>query len=341
MPYGDAVMSITPENGLPSSRMTLMVRKITYEAFGICSYELVDPSGASLPPASAGSHIDVYLDDGTSRQYSLCNDPADQHRYVIAVLREEWGRGGSKKIHDAFRVKQEIEVGLPRNNFALSPDASRHILIAGGIGVTPLKAMAHQLNAAGMDYEFHYCAKSPRHAAFITEMLQELDPKKVRFHFDGGNPVDGLDISSLLSEQAPGSHVYFCGPPGFMAACQSAAAHWQSGTVHSEHFKAPAPSRLAHDTGTPVSDDREFSVQIASTGLIFGIPANRSIAQVLADAAIQVETSCEAGLCGACKVNYLEGDVDHRDFILSEEEKKQCLTTCVSRAKSAILVLNL
>jgi ferredoxin-NADP reductase len=336
-------MSTLFQAGSSSSRLKLMIRQIAYEAVGVRSYELVDPSGDSLPRFTAGSHVDVYLEDGTTRQYSLCNDPSESHRYVIGVLREEWGRGGSKAIHQSFQVQQTVEIGVPRNNFRLAPDASKHILIGGGIGVTPLKAMAHQLQGNGQNYELHYCAKTPEHAAFVKELQDHFDPKRVSFHFDGGNPVDGLDITALLRDQPDGAHVYYCGPEGFMGACEKAAAHWRVGTVHCEHFKAPTPAKPA---GAAVEEatqpgDIEFSVQVASTGLVFGVPMNRSIVQVLGEANVRVETSCEAGLCGSCKVGYLEGDVDHRDFILSDEEHQQCLTACVSRAKSPLLVLDL
>ncbi|CAL8480825.1 2Fe-2S iron-sulfur cluster-binding protein [Caballeronia sp. S22] len=327
-----------------ASRLKLMIRQVAYEAVGVRSYELVDPTGEDLPPVTPGSHIDLHLEDGTVRQYSLCNDPSERHRYVIAVLKEEWGRGGSKAVHQNFHVEHTVDVGVPRNSFALDPQATKHILIAGGIGVTPLKAMAHQLQANGADYELHYCAKTPAHAAFSRELLDRLDSDMVSLHFDGGNPVDGLNITDLLHEQPDGAHLYYCGPEGFMAACDKAASHWRPGTVHFEHFKAPSPSKSVVDSAlSPVAQpgEAEFSIQIASTGLVFEVPENRTIAQVLADANIPIETSCEAGLCGACKIGYVEGEVDHRDFILSDEEHQGCLTACISRAKTPLLVLDL
>ncbi|MBF5007116.1 PDR/VanB family oxidoreductase [Diaphorobacter caeni] len=338
-------MSTSSQGAASSSRLKLLIRSITYEATGIRSYELVDPAGEPLPPVEAGSHIDIHVPNGPTRQYSLCNDPSERHRYVIAVLRDEWGRGGSKAIHDQLQVEQIVEVSRPRNNFSLVSGARKHILVAGGIGVTPLKAMAHQLQIDGEDYQLHYCAKTEAHAAFFKELQTELDPARIAFHFDRGNPVDGLDIQALLKVQPEGAHLYFCGPGGFMAACEKASVHWDAGTVHSEHFKAPVPPPASPEALAQAhqgqSGDAEFSVKLASTGAVYGVPADRSIVQVLAEAGVAVETSCEAGLCGACKVGYLEGEVQHNDFILSDDERRTCLTACVSRATSSVLVLDL
>lgn len=332
------------DSGATPLRLLLLVRQVTYEAVGVRSYELVDPAGAPLPPVSAGAHLDVYLGNGMTRQYSLCNDPTERHRYVIAVLHDEYGRGGSKHIHEKFQVQDLVTVGFPRNNFQLSSEARKHLLIAGGIGVTPMKAMAHQLATADGEYELHYCAKGPEFAAFRSDFERMFKPGRVFFHFDGGNHVDGLNIASLLREQPSGTHVYYCGPGGFMAACEKAAADWPRGTVHFEHFKPPVPVRPATSATNEVAEQPgppEFSIKIASTGLVFDVPANRTIVEVLADAAITVETSCEAGLCATCKVRYVSGEVDHRDYVLSDEEHAEFFTACVSRSKSPMLVLDL
>ena len=315
--------------------LSLLVRQIRFEAIGVNSYELVDPTGAELPGVTAGMHVDVLLGDGIMRQYSLCNDPAERHRYVIAVLLEGQGRGGSRKLHETLHVQDHVQVSLPRNNFALADRAVQHLLIGGGIGITPLKAMAHTLASNGADFELHYCARSPEHASFRDELARLGDPRSVAFHYDGGNPANGLDIAALLRDRKAGTHVYYCGPPGFMAACAAAAADWPSGTVHSEHFKAPEPAQ-AVSQGSGAS-----MVQIASTGLRLEIPYGRSMVDVLNDAGFDVETSCVSGLCGSCKVRYLSGEVDHQDFILSEDERGDYLTTCVSRAKGPVLVLDL
>lgn len=315
--------------------LSLLVRQVRFEAIGINSYELVDPQGAALPAWDAGSHLDVHLPGGVIRQYSLCGDPNDHTRYVIAVLREDNGRGGSRLLHETMQVQNIVTVSRPRNNFALNPQATKHLLIGGGIGITPLKAMAHKLKAEGQVFDLHYCAKTAAYAAFVEELAAAGIP--ATFHYDNGNPAQGLDIASLLKDYTEGTHVYYCGPGGFMGACATASAHWPQASVHSEHFKAPVAPPA--DPATGGVDD--FTVEIASTGAVFNIPADQSIVDVLHDAGIMVETSCVSGLCGSCKTKYLSGTVDHRDFILADDERETHLTVCVSRATSPRLVLDL
>ncbi|MBC8638962.1 oxidoreductase [Caballeronia sp. EK] len=318
--------------------LKLLVRQVRFEGRGINSYELVDPEGAQLPSFTAGAHIDIHLADGVVRQYSISNAPRERHRYVIAVLRDERGRGGSKALHDQLRVQDIVRVSRPRNNFHLVDGARRVLLIAGGIGVTPLKAMAHELDDAGIDYEMHYCAKDARSAAFAEEFEPMRASGRLHFHFDGGDPSAGLDIRDLLNTPREGEHVYYCGPGGFMKACADAAQHWPIGTVHFEHFKAPerAPGEQA---ANDASDS--FIVRIASTGQEIEVTKDESIAEALAGAGVAMETSCCAGLCGTCKVRYLQGEVEHNDCIMSDEEKAEFLTACVSRATSKLLVLDL
>jgi ferredoxin-NADP reductase len=328
---------------IQGSTLELFVRQIRYEGRNIQSYELVDPDGGELPPFTAGAHIDVHLANGIVRQYSLCNSPTDRERYVIAVLRDERGSGGSKAVHEQLRVQDRVRVSRPRNNFELAADARRVILLAGGIGVTPLKAMAYQLQASGVDYELHYCARDAGAAAFGAE-LQELPGEgRLHLHFDDGDPCKGLDIARLLSEVQEGTHVYYCGPAGFMNACARAAAHWPKGAVHCEHFKAPEPPAIpttdANDANAAIAGG--FLIEIASTGQRLTVPPDRSIADVLRAADIGIVTSCEAGLCASCKVRYLAGEVDHHDCVLDEEDHENFLTVCVSRAKSELLVLDL
>ena len=318
------------------TRLSLLVRQIRFEAHGIHSYELVDPQGAELPPFSAGAHIDIHLPNGMTRQYSLSNSPAERHRYVIAVLRDEKGRGGSRALHDALRVQDIATVSSPRNHFGLVPDARKVILLAGGIGVTPLKSMAHALERAGVPFELHYCARNPGSAAFREEFGTFWEHGQLHHHYDYGNPADGLDIAGLLREPEPGTHLFYCGPAGFMQACADAARHWPAGTVHFEHFKAPEP-----DKGAAALAPGAFMVKIASTGASFEVPPERSIAEVLEQNGVRIETSCQAGLCATCKIRYLEGEVDHRDYILGDDEHGQFLTACVSRATSPVLVLDL
>lgn len=313
--------------------LSLLVRQIRFEAKGINSYELVDPNGDCLPPFEAGAHLDIHLKGGVVRQYSLCNPPSERHRYLIAVLRDDKGRGGSKSLHDSLHVQDIVTVSLPRNHFKLQ-SARKAVLLAGGIGITPIKAMAHALDDAGVPFELHYCARDQSCTAFADSLAGPWRHGSSHFHHDQGQPGQGLDIAALLREQADDTHVYYCGPAGFMQACAAASSHWQAGTVHSEHFKAPA---------APVSEvpAGSFTVRIASTGREIVVGPNTSIATALNDAGVAIPTSCEAGLCATCKIGYLEGEVDHHDYILDDQEQRRFLTACVSRAKSAVLVLDL
>lgn len=320
--------------------LSLMVRQIRYEAKGINSYELVDPTGASLPPFTAGAHIDVHLPSGLTRQYSLCNSPTERHRYVIAVLRDEKGQGGSKNLHDTLQVQDITTVSYPRNNFALAPEARKVILLAGGIGVTPIKSMAHALEYAGVPFEMHYCARNADCVAFSEQLEGPWIHGQLHFHFDNGNPAEGLNLMQLLKDRDDDTHVFYCGPGGFMQACAEATAHWPAGTVHLEHFKAPeTPRTFPQESSAEVPGS--FTVKIASTGAMIEVPAGRSIVEVLEQTGVRIETSCQSGLCGTCKIRYLEGEVDHQDFILGDDEQGQWLTACVSRAKSKVLVLDL
>jgi ferredoxin-NADP reductase len=313
---------------------SLLLRQVRLEATAIHSFELVHPEGRELPAFTAGSHIDLHLPGGLVRQYSLCNDPAERHRYVVAILKEENGRGGSRTAHDQLGVGQRIEVSEPRNHFPLHPDTRHAVLIGGGIGITPIKSMAHALAAQGISFELHSCARSAERAAFAAE-LQALG--HAQFHFDQGIPSQGLDLVSLLREPASGTHLYYCGPSGFMAACASASAHWPPGTVHCEHFKAPEPAPVSM-VNTPPGG---FVAEIASTGQRIEVGASTSLSDALIDAGVFLQTSCISGLCGTCKVSYRSGDVEHNDHILSEEERSHCMTACVSRARQGLLVLEL
>lgn len=319
-----------------SDTLLVRVRSIVYECEGINSYLLEGTNGASLPRFAAGSHVDVHLEGGAVRQYSLCNDPNETGRYRIAVQREAQGRGGSRQIFAQVRVGQLLEVSKPRNHFVLSQVADRHLLIAGGIGITPLLAMAYQLGCAKAAFELHYCTRTPERTPFLAELKQFGDA--VHIHHDHGEPANGLNFASLLKQQRPGTHLYFCGPPGFMAAVAAAAAHWPKPSIHFEHFSAAA---VAPAHATAGNDCESFQIQIASTGRLLDVPANKSITQVLAEQGIPIETSCEAGLCGTCRTRYISGTPDHRDLVLQDDEKREYLLPCCSRSKSAILVLDL
>lgn len=324
---------MAPETG-SAPLLRLRVQAIRWQAEGIHAFELCDPGGDLLPPTAAGAHVDVHLPGGLVRSYSLCGDPANRQIWTLGVLREVNGSGGSKAMHESVRVGEQLTVGTPRNAFGLVPGAAHTVLLAGGIGITPIKAMAHTLSAQGASFEVHYCARSPRHAAFAAELRALVPPDRLHFHFDNGVPGQGLNIADLLRHQSDGAHLYYCGPAGFMKACTEASKHWALGSVHSEHFKAP-------DQAPKAISDASFQVRLARTGVTVAVLPEQTIVRAIELAGHRVPTSCLSGLCGSCKVDYLEGEVEHNDYILSDEEKTRCLTLCVSRARSPLLVLDI
>ncbi|MBP5946941.1 MULTISPECIES: PDR/VanB family oxidoreductase [unclassified Pseudomonas] len=306
------------------------------EAEGICSFELCANDGSPLPPFEAGAHIDVHIAGGLTRQYSLCNDPTERHRYLISVLKDPASRGGSRAMHERVSQGQTLTISAPRNLFSLAPAAKRHLLFGGGIGITPMLAMAHELHRQGADFELHYCFRSTERAAFIQWFGQAPFASRVYLHDDSGSPEQKLDAAALLATPGCASHLYVCGPSGFMSFIldTAQAANWPEDRVHREFFTA-APVDQSADT--------PFEVQIASSGQIFHIPADRTVFEVLDEAGIEIETSCEQGVCGTCVTRLLDGIGDHRDQFLTaaEHAANDRFTPCCSRAKSPRLVLDL
>ncbi len=304
-------------------------------AQGIVQIELVAPDGADLPAFTAGSHIDVHLGEGLVRQYSLCNDPSETHRYRLGVQKEPDGRGGSAAAHE-LSEGSTLKISAPRNNFELDGRAKRHVLVAGGIGITPLLSMAQALLASGQDFVLHYCTRSQERMAFRTFLEQPRFCENVVFHFDDGPEGQRFDIAALSAEPEDGTHLYVCGPTGFMDAVLAATRdHWPTASVHREYFTVEA----AETDG----EERPFRIQIGDGGDILDVPADRSIVDVLADAGIEIPTSCEQGICGTCLTQVLQGTPDHRDLVLTEEEhaENDQMTLCCSRARSDLLVLDL
>lgn len=300
-------------------------------AVDVRTYELVSADGRPLPDWTPGSHIDVHVPAGLVRQYSLCSDPTIRNRYRIAVKKEPGGRGGSLSMHEDVETGSVLAIGLPRNYFPLASDLAPSLLIAGGIGITPIYAMARSLAADGRrSWTLHYCARSAAHAALRNE-LQRLAPQSVVQHFSEA-PV--LDVASLLGAQAPDMHVYCCGPVGLMAAVKEATANRDPERVHFEWFAAPPVDH---------SHDQAFEIELARSGIVANVPADRTILQVVRECGIDAPSSCEAGVCGTCETVLLAGDADHRDLLLTPDERAQnrSIMICVSRARSKRLVLDL
>lgn len=306
------------------------------EALGICGFELSHPDGKSLPAFTAGSHIDVHLPGGLIRQYSLCGNPGDGDHYEIAVLREGSGRGGSVAIHDLVHAGDMLQISFPRNHFVVEKTALRHLLLAGGIGVTPILSMAEYLSSVGENFEMHYCSRSLERAAFVTRISNSPFHDCVEFHYDDGDSSQRFNIPSILAQAHEGTHLYVCGPRGYMDAVLTAAREygWAEERLHYEFFSG---------TVTKQEGDTPFRVRLASTGTVIDVPAECTVVEALASHGVEVLTSCEQGVCGTCLTRVLEGQPDHRDSYLTDGEKASGdqFMPCCSRAKSAVLVLDL
>lgn len=317
------------------STFNVKVEKKTREAEDIVSFELSSIDGTSLPPFSAGSHIDVQLGEGLIRQYSLCNDPSETHCYQIAVLREPQSRGGSIAAHENINPGDVLQISSPRNHFSLS-HAEHYLLLAGGIGVTPILCMAQRLASLDASFEMHYCARAPERAAFLERIRASAFAHRVQFHFDSGDVDQTLELDKMLASVSPTTEVYVCGPAGFIEFVTNAArGHgWPASRVHFEYFgNAPQNTRADHP----------FEVKIASTGMSYAIPADKSVCAALLEHGIDIPVSCEQGICGTCITRVLEGLPDHRDVYFSDDEKalNDQFTPCCSRAVSPSLVLDI
>jgi len=322
------------------SKVDVLLRSITHLAENISSFEFVAPEGNLLPAFSAGSHIDINLPNGFIRQYSLCNAPAEQHRYVVAVLRDPLGRGGSKAMHDELRVGTRVTISEPRNHFALAKGVSRHVFVAGGIGITPIMSMIAQVRAQHHDFHLYYCARSPQRTAFLDELEPLIECGYVTLHYDGGELSNSLDLKAALRNYDPGTHLYYCGPTGFLNAVEAASVHWPAQTLHCERFSGPA-TPAAVLSGAPEAPEIPFDVELARAGKRFTVKPGQTIVDVLKANGVEVDVSCQQGYCGTCMTRYLSGKPLHRDSVLDEEDREEFVMICCSRAKTETLVLDL
>jgi vanillate O-demethylase ferredoxin subunit len=321
----------------PENRLQVRVRSVTWQAEGINAYDLRLLGGGELPAFEAGSHIDVHLPDGKIRQYSLSNDPAERHRYVIGVQREPEGRGGSKLWAETAQPGAVITISPPRNNFPLAKDARKHLLFAGGIGITPMMAMIRELERRDADFHLYYCTRGPERTAFRDELQEGPRAARVTLHHDGGDPSCSLDLGAVIHAAEPDTHVYFCGPTGFMDAAMAAAADLPRSCVHVEYFQNALPDAESQgiDSGEP------FTVRILSTSEEYTVPPDKTIVEVLRENGIEIETSCESGLCRTCLTRYVSGTPEHFDLALDDEEHEEYVLPCCARSLSSVLVLDL
>ncbi|MFF0222899.1 PDR/VanB family oxidoreductase [Streptomyces sp. NPDC004629] len=300
-------------------------------ADGVVALELVRLDGGELPAWEPGAHIDLHLKPGLTRQYSLCGDPNDRARWRIAVLREPEGRGGSAFVHDELVRDSVVTAGEPLNKFALEP-ASRYIFIAGGIGVTPILAMARSERAASTDWELHYGGRNTRSMAFTDEVVEFGGHRVTLYPQD---QVGLLDLEKILAMPRPGTLVYCCGPQPLLDAVEQQCRTWPHGHLRVERFQ---PKDIAD-----LTQDGNFEVELRDSRITVQVQAGESVLDAVRAAGVPVVSSCEEGTCGTCEVAVLEGEVEHRDSILSEDEQaaNDTMFICVSRARCPRLVLDL
>ena len=312
--------------------MTLLrVSRAEAVAESIHLYELVAPEGARLAPFTAGAHVQVKSPGGLLRKYSLCNDPAEEHRYVIAVKRDPAGQGGSVDLVDRTRVGDLLEVSEPKNAFELQEKAPGFLFIAGGIGITPIMAMVRRCAGIGKPFRLVYCTRSPAHTAFRDELAAPPFAPLATVHHDEGDPARAFDFWPLL-EKPTQQHIYCCGPRPMLEAVRDMTGHWPATSVHFESFVDAAAG--AH------SDDGPFTVVLARSGTRVSVPARVSILDAIRQAGHDAPSSCESGTCGTCRTRLISGEADHRDFVLLDEEHATQIMLCVSRARTAELVID-
>ncbi|WP_327689566.1 PDR/VanB family oxidoreductase [Streptomyces tubercidicus] len=309
-----------------ATTLDLLVRRMTWEAENVLSVELTHPDGKPLPAWEPGAHLDVHV-GGQIRQYSLCGDPHTTDTYRIAVLNEPASRGGSRHIHTRLRPGQRLTVAGPRNHFALE-DAADYLFVAGGIGITPLLAMAREAARRGATWRMVYGGRTRTSMAF-TEELAALEGDMTLVPQDEHGPID---LDTALSDLPDDTLVYCCGPEPLLTAVEERCP---AGRLRLERFAAP----LVERTG----DTTAFEVECRRSGRTLTVGAGTSILQAAEDAGLNVDSSCRDGICGSCETRVLDGTPEHRDFLLSEAEHTANATMmiCVSRCAAGRLVLDL
>lgn len=316
----------------PFHHLTLQVAAVQSYGNDITCVVLQDPDGWDLPPFEAGAHIEVQLPCGV-RHYSLCGDPGVRTRYELAVLAEPNGRGGSMWIHDNLSVGDVLFTSIPRNYFRLNNDYSHYLLIAGGIGVTPLRSMSYALDRLGKPYELWYSARDELHAAYLDELRARIPPEHLKLAFCGGAEERQLDFDALLSNVRDDTAIYCCGPTGLMDAVREATKLWPAGSVSFEAFSGPDSDKFG---STP-----QFDVELSKSGVTISVREGQTILQAMREHEIEVPSSCEAGVCRSCITNYHDGTPVHRDLVLTPEERKASMLICVSGCTSKRIVLDI
>ena len=322
-----------PQNTAKGNTLSVVVASKEYIADQIIELELKTEDGSDLPNFSAGAHIDLHIRSDLIRQYSLAGNPNNLSTYRIAVLIEEEGTGGSIALRDEINVGQSVQISQPRNHFPLVKSAYS-VLFAGGIGITPLLSMAYELRDSGQSFKLYYRSKQRTLSAYAELLDQEFgDSVACLFSDEGGR--EKFELDRILAELASGANLYTCGSKGFMGFITEAAAkHLPEENIHLEHFYP--------DQAMSSLEAKGFEVYCEKSDVLVQVPADKSIVDVLHDAGVEIPVSCTEGVCGSCITHFTEGEVDHRDCILSksEKEKKQLFTPCCSRALGDRLVID-
>lgn len=313
------------------SPLSLRLRSITEEARGIHAYEWVPDMGGTLPPFTAGAHISLELPGGLRRSYSLTNSQCERHRYVVAVNLDPRSRGGSRYLHERARVGDVLQAAGPDNQFTLEEGAPMSVFIAGGIGITPIRGMIRRLDEIGRDWRLHYCVRTPDVAAFLSEFVSD---DRVRFYFDQGDSAARLDIDGLLAALPAQAHAYCCGPASMLDAfVESANKRLPAERTHYERFAAAqAPAQGGG-----------YTVTLARSGRTLPVNAGQTILEVVREAGLNPAFSCGQGVCGSCETAVLAGRPDHRDQVLSDDERAAgaSMMICCSGSLDGNLVLDL
>jgi reductive dehalogenase len=320
----DLVPGIRVPDGPPPVIVAKIGKRWQSSADGkIDLFEIVSRDGEPLPAYEAGAHIDITVTPQFIRQFSLASDPADRSKYLVGTLREDQGRGGSIKIHQMLKPGVPVVVSQPRNHFRVVKDGRRHILIAGGIGITPLISMGHELSRMEADFTLYYKARTRAQAAFIPELQRVPWANRAHFYFSDENR---LSVADVLGGYQVGDHLYTCGPAEFMDAVYAAALAkgWLEEALHREYFSVPEGVQYV---------DHPFSLKLKRSGVEVQVSADKSATVALKDAGIAVDVKCSDGLCGVCKASYLEGEIEHRDYVLSKSQRTTSVILCCSRAK--------
>ena len=311
-------------------QIVVTVGSVRRETDTVNSYELRPIDGGLLPAFTPGAHIDLHLDNGLTRSYSLMNCSRERGRYQVAVDRAAQSRGGSRWVHENLCVGRSLMISPPRNLFPLEASASHSVLIAGGIGITPLLAMARFLEEHQMSWELHYCAREPARAAFLSEISRAYERRKVTMHFSDTEGLPNYD--EMVRDKCLDTHFYCCGPAGMLDAFLRATAAHARQYIHIERF-----------TGSATTADSEFDVILSESHRTLRVRKGETILDRLLEEGIHVPNSCREGLCGSCEVRLLAGRADHRDMILTEAEKaaNETIFVCCSGSLDPALTLKL